>query len=90
MGGMAAAKYMLPLLAATQVIAALFLLSNRFVPLALALLAPIVVNIALFHAFVYHAGAPQAGVTILLYLYVVWKYRSAYRSMLAMRVGAAL
>ncbi len=68
MGGMAAAKYMLPLLAATQVIAALFLLSNRFVPLALALLAPVVLNIALFHAFVYHAGAAQASVTIVLYL----------------------
>jgi putative oxidoreductase len=38
-----------------RVIGGVLLLANRFVPLALVLLAPIVVNIVLFHAFM----APQ-------------------------------
>src|SRR5438445_167939 len=43
--------YFLPLLKVTEIVAALFLLSNRFVPLALAVLAPIVVNVVAFHVF---------------------------------------
>src|SRR5512145_2822757 len=39
----------LSVVAATEIIVALLLLTNRFVPLALALLAPIVVGIITFH-----------------------------------------
>ncbi|MFI5239003.1 MAG: hypothetical protein ACHQQP_04270, partial [Gemmatimonadales bacterium] len=84
-----AAGYMLPLISGTQVVAALLLLSNRFVPLALAVLAPVIVNIVLFHAFLYPAGAIMAGITTLLYLYLVWTYRSVYAAMLAMRVDTS-
>ena len=89
MGGLAAAGYMLPLISGTQVVAALLLLSNRFVPLALAVLAPVIVNIVLFHAFLYPAGAIMAGIATLLYLYLVWTYRSVYAAMLAMRVDTS-
>jgi hypothetical protein len=43
---------LLPLIFGTQVIVGALLLSNRFVPLALALIAPVIVNIVAFHAFV--------------------------------------
>jgi len=36
--------YMIPLLAGTQVVVAVLLLSNRFVPLALAVIAPVLVK----------------------------------------------
>src|SRR5689334_7001144 len=49
--GLAASGYMPVLLGATQAIAGALLLLNRFVPLALVVLAPIVVNIVFFHAF---------------------------------------
>src|SRR5580765_7804474 len=50
-GALFASGYLFPLLNATEVVAGLLLLSNRFVPLALAVLAPIVINIVGFHLF---------------------------------------
>ena len=61
------------------------LLSNRFVPLALALIAPVVVNIALVHAFLAPAGIGTGVVVLALEVYLAWSYRKAYRPMLAMR-----
>lgn len=43
--------YMLPLTMGVQLVSGVLLLANRFVPLALALLAPVVVNIFAFHVF---------------------------------------
>src|SRR5690606_5513367 len=51
MGGLAAAGYFFPLLKATEIVAGIALLSGRFVPLALTVLAPIVLQIFAFHAF---------------------------------------
>ena len=49
-----------------QLLAGALLLAGRFVPLALALIAPVVVNILLFHAFMDVGGLPVAlGVTAL-------------------------
>jgi hypothetical protein len=61
------------------------LLVNRFVPLALALLAPVVVNIILFHLFLAPSGLPVATVVLVLELFLAWVYRGAFRSMLAFR-----
>ena len=49
--GLAATGYMLPLLYMTQAAAGAMLLVGLFVPLALAMLAPIIINILLFHLF---------------------------------------
>lgn len=56
LGGLAASGYMFPLIKGTELIVGLLLLSNRFVPLALTVLAPIVVNILAFHLFLAPAG----------------------------------
>src|ERR1700681_3476001 len=56
MGALAATGYMFPLIKSVEVIAGALLLANRFVPLALALLAPNVVNILLFHAVLAPGG----------------------------------
>jgi hypothetical protein len=50
-----------------QVIGAALLLANRFVPLALVLLGPIVVNILLFHSLMAPAGLPLALSATLLW-----------------------
>jgi len=52
-------------------------------PLALALLAPFVVNSVAFHAFLERSGLPMALTVLALELYLAWAYRKAYRSMLA-------
>src|SRR5262249_3662649 len=50
-GALFASGYLFPLLKATEVAAGLLLLGGRFVTLALAMLAPIVINIVGFHLF---------------------------------------
>jgi hypothetical protein len=85
-GALLATGYMLPLIKGVEIVAGVMLLSNRYVPLALALLAPNVVNIVLFHAFLAPAGVAVALVVLLLEIYLAWTYRDAYRPMLAARV----
>ncbi len=78
--------YLFQLVAGTQLIAGALLLINRFVPLALALLAPVVVNIAAFHIFLAPVGYQLAIVVFVLEVYLAWAYRDAFRPMLAARV----
>ena len=86
-GAMFATGYLFVLLKVVEVASGLLLLSGRFVPLALALLAPIVVNIVLFHAFLAPAGIAVPLLVLALELFLAWSYRSAYRPMLAARVA---
>jgi hypothetical protein len=87
-GALVSTGYMIPLIFTTQTLGGALLLVNRFVPLALALLAPVVVNIVLFHAFVAPSGLPVACVVLALELYLAWVYRKAFGPMLAMRAGS--
>jgi uncharacterized membrane protein YphA (DoxX/SURF4 family) len=84
-GALMKTGYMIPLIFGTQLIVGALLLANRFVPLALALLAPFVVNSVAFHAFLERSGLPLALAVLALEIYLAWSYRKAYRSMLAMR-----
>lgn len=49
--GLMQSGYMMPLIFGTQTLVGALLLVNRFVPLALALIAPVIVNIIAFHIF---------------------------------------
>lgn len=51
MGAFAEAGYMFPAIKGVEVLGGALLLSGFFVPLALVLLAPITINILLFHVF---------------------------------------
>ena len=79
--------YMMPMIGVTFLIVSVCLLLNRFVPLALALFAPFIVNSILFHIFLEHTGLPMSIVFLALELYLAWAYRSAFRPMLAARVS---
>src|SRR5580658_7116571 len=57
-GALVRTGYMIPLIFATQTLGGALLLLNCFVPLALALLAPVVLNIILFHIFLAPSGIP--------------------------------
>ena len=82
LGALAATGYMFPLIKGTEIVVGALLLSNRFVPLALALIAPNVVNIVLFHAVLAPGGLGLALPVLALELYLAWSYRAAYASML--------
>jgi hypothetical protein len=80
-----ATGYMFPLIKGTEIIAGLLLLSSRYVTLALALLAPVLVNILAFHVFLAPAGL-AIPIVFLAELFLAWSYRDAYRPMLRSRV----
>jgi hypothetical protein len=86
-GALAKTGYMFPLIKGTEVLVGVLLLANRFVPLALALIAPNVVNILAFHAFLAPKGIAVALVIFVLEVALAWAYRDAFRPMLAPRVA---
>jgi putative oxidoreductase len=63
---------------ALQLVAGVLLLANRFVVLALAILAPILVNIALFHACMAPAGFAPAVISGALWLVLFYRERAAF------------
>src|SRR4051812_26276512 len=82
-GALFATGYMLPLVKGTEVLMGALLLSNRFVPLALTILAPIIVNIVGFHLFLAPSGMALPVLVLALELFLAWSYRSAFRSVVA-------
>ncbi len=70
--------YMIPLLGAAQALAGALLLVNRGVPLALTILAPIVLNILAFHLFLAPQGLVVAIVVLALELYLAFANRQAF------------
>lgn len=84
-GALAASGYMLQLIGATMLVSGLLLLVNRFVPLALLLLAPFLVNSLAFHLFLEHSGLPMSAVFCAIELYLAWMHRAAYRPLFVAR-----
>src|ERR1700751_2236091 len=65
-----------------QIVPALLLLANRYVPLALTILAAVVFNILFFHIFMGPAGLPLAVVVTVLWFLATWSVRSAFAGIL--------
>ena len=85
LGALAATGYMFPVMKAIEVAAGLMLLSGRLVPLALVLLAPILINIALFHFVLTPGQWGMAVVLLVLEIFLAWAYRDAFRGVLDVR-----
>jgi uncharacterized membrane protein YphA (DoxX/SURF4 family) len=81
-GALAQTGYFIPLLKGTEVLAGLALLSGRFVPLALVVLAPIVVNIAAYHIFLTPGDLGMAAFLTFLQAFLAWTYRDSFRGVL--------
>lgn len=86
MGALMNAGYM-TVVSGAEVLAAVMLLTNRFVPLALALLAPIIVGILTFHIAMAPATIGPGIVVLAMELYLAWAYRGAFRPMLAAKAS---
>jgi uncharacterized membrane protein YphA (DoxX/SURF4 family) len=69
-----------------QVIAGALLLINRFVPLALAVLAPVIVNIISFHALMAPSGLPLALFVALLWAVIFFDVRPAFSALFQPRL----
>ena len=77
MNALIASHYTVPVFLLQLVSAVLFLI-NRYVPLALTLIGPVIVNIFLFHVLMAPAGLPLAFLVVILWLVVAFSVRSAF------------
>lgn len=89
MGALVTTRYLL-VAKVLELAAGLSLLGNRFVPLALTILAPIEIAILLFHVSL--DGIKAAGLPLFLMaltIYLAWTYRAAFAPMLRPKVALA-
>lgn len=75
---------------AVMTVAGLLLLVNRFVPLALTLLAPVLVNILLYHALLWPHGAAPALLGLVLEIVLIAAYFRNFVPLLAMNPEAEI
>ena len=72
-------------IAAIQIAGGVLLLVNRFVPLALVLLGPVIVNIILYHVFLNPTGYALAVVVTVLWGIVFYAQRQYFSGIFAQR-----
>lgn len=65
-----------------ELIAGIFLLSNRYVPLALTMLAAVIANIIVFHVTMAPLGLPIAAIVTALWVILASRYRSNFAPLL--------
>jgi putative oxidoreductase len=69
----------------TQLVGGVLLLGNRYVPLAVTLLGPVIVNILSFHLFLDRAGIAPAIVVTALWFLVFSQVRSSFAGLFVAR-----
>jgi len=85
LGSMFVTKYLL-FVFAIQLIGGVLLLINRYVPIALTILGPIIVNILLFHSLMNPEGLGMALFVTILWAAVFASVRSAFAGIFQARV----
>lgn len=79
--GLEASRYLMPTAKAVELCCGLAFVSGRFVPLAAVLIAPIIVNIVLVHAFLAPEGLPLAIFLVLANSLVAYYHKDRYRAL---------
>ena len=80
--GLDAARYVMPTVKVVELACGLAFVTGRFVPLATVLIAPIIVNIVLVHAFLAPSGLPVAAFLVAANGFLAWRHRDAYKGLL--------
>ena len=84
--GVLYASHYMHFVAFVQIVGGVLLLSGSYVPLALTILAPVIVNILLFHSLMAPEGLPLAAITLVLWLLIFVSVRSAFAGILSRTV----
>jgi putative oxidoreductase len=72
-----------------QLLGGVLLLSGQFIPLALVLLGPVLVNILLFHISFQPAGLPPGVLSTILWFIIFFGYRRAFAGIFAQKAPVA-
>lgn len=78
LGAFVASGYLMIAVKVIEIVAGALLVSGRFVPLALVLLAPIVANILLFNVFLAPGGLVLGLLVTALQVFLMWSYRAYF------------
>ena len=78
MGGYMKSGYMMPLIFGTQTLVGVMLTNCSRRGSALALIAPVIVNIIAFHIFLMPSTIAPGIVVLVLEIYLAWVYRRVY------------
>jgi uncharacterized membrane protein YphA (DoxX/SURF4 family) len=85
LGALTASHY-LAFVFLVQLVCGVLFLVGRYVPLALVLIAPVIVNILLFHSLMNPGGIVPGAIATLLWLVVACRERSAFAGILRSKV----
>jgi len=77
------------LIGATQVVSGVLFLIGRYVPLAIALSGPVIVNIIAYHMTMQHSGAQPAVLATICWVFLFWRYRDSFAPMWVAKVEAS-
>lgn len=83
-GSLAQTGYIFPIVGALQVIVGILLTINKFRPLALIVIFPIMLNAFLLHLFLDPAGIAGSLVAIILNVFLFIVYRESYKNLFQM------
>lgn len=81
LGAIGATGYLFQLIKITEITVGILLLANIAVPLALVVLAPISLNILLFHLVLDHPGIPLSVVIVAIQIYLAYANKSKFSSL---------
>jgi len=82
MGALAKSGYIMPLVAIVEILAGILILINKFAPLVLVILFPVLLNAFLFHLFLDVAGIGGALVAISMNIFLFFTYKESYKEIL--------
>lgn len=77
--GLDASVYLMPVVKTVELLCGTLFVVGRFVPLATVLIAPIIVNIVLVHAFMAPEGLPIALFVAFANAFVAYQHRESYQ-----------
>ncbi len=82
MGALVGTGYFMAVVKFVEVVAGVMILTGRFLPLGLILLAPVSVHIFFAHLFLDQGGLPMAIVILVLQAFLAWAYRDSFAGVL--------
>lgn len=83
MGGLIGSGYFFPMLKLLEIVAGVLLLTGLYVPLAIAVLGPITLNIFMFHVALEPSGLPVGVVVLIGNVLLAYAYRENFKGVFA-------
>ncbi len=87
--GLAASGYLMQLVKVTELICGIALLSNRFVPMALVILSPIIINIFFVHLLLDQSGLPVGIFLTVANGFLGYSYRDSFSGLFKAKTNPA-